>query len=77
PPRHREMLGFTHAKALEDQGDYLHAFDAFAAANASRRKRTPWDAAGERKRVDDILRVATQDAPPPVDPQLGKEVILI
>ncbi len=77
PPRHREMLGFTYAKALEDQGDYLRAFDAFSAANASRRKRTPWDAAGERKRVDDILRVATQDAPPPVDPQLGKEVILI
>jgi tetratricopeptide (TPR) repeat protein len=77
PPRHRELLGFALAKAREDQGDYARAFDAFRAANTSRRRRTPWDAAGERRRVDAILETSAQHAPPPLDDQLGKEVILI
>lgn len=76
-PRHRELLGFTLAKALEDQGDYAQAFDAFRMANTSRRRRTPWDAAGERKRVDDIFAAAATPTPPPLDDQLGREVILI
>ncbi|MBS0430969.1 MAG: sulfotransferase, partial [Proteobacteria bacterium] len=76
-PRHRELLGFTYAKALEDQGDYAQAFDVFGVANASRRRRVKWDAAGERKRVDAILRVSENGTPPPVDPQLGREAILI
>jgi tetratricopeptide (TPR) repeat protein len=77
PPRHRELLGFTLAKALEDQGDYARAFDAFRFANTSRRKRTSWDAAGERRRVDAILKAAVTATPAPVDAELGREVILI
>jgi len=77
PPRHRELLGFTLAKALEDQGDYPRAFDAFRFANTSRRRRTPWDAAGERRRVEAILRASADEPPPPLDDQLGREVILI
>jgi len=76
-PRDRELLGFTYAKALENQGDYAQAFEAFRTANASRRRRVKWDAAGERKRVDEIQRVFANATPPPLDDRLGAEVILI
>ncbi|WP_426662290.1 tetratricopeptide repeat-containing sulfotransferase family protein [Rhodanobacter aciditrophus] len=77
PPRHRELLGFTLAKALEDQGDYAQAFETFRFANASRRQRVRWDAAGEHRRVEAIQRVFAQGMPPPLDPRLGHEAILI
>ncbi|MFC5581683.1 tetratricopeptide repeat-containing sulfotransferase family protein [Rhodanobacter terrae] len=77
PARHRELLSFTLAKALEDQGDYAQAFEVFRLANASRRRRVQWDAAGERRRVDAILRIFANDMPPPPDPGLGHEAILI
>jgi tetratricopeptide (TPR) repeat protein len=76
-PRHRELLGFTLAKALEDQGDYMRAFERFRQANASRRQRVRWDAAGEHRRVEAIRRIFAQDMPPPLDPELGREAILI
>lgn len=76
-PRDRELLGFSLAKALEGQGDYAEAFEAFRAANVSRRRRVKWDAAGEHKRVDAILRVFADQPPMPVDPRLGNEAILI
>ena len=75
--RDRELLGFSHAKALESQGDYAQAFEAFRAANASRRRRVRWDAAGEHRRVEAIRRVFEHETPPPIDAGLGKEVILI
>jgi tetratricopeptide (TPR) repeat protein len=77
PHRDRELLGFALAKALESQGDYARAFEEFRTANASRRRRIRWDAAGEHRRVDAILRAFADDAPPPIDAQLGSEVILI
>ncbi|MHB1058846.1 MAG: tetratricopeptide repeat-containing sulfotransferase family protein [Rhodanobacter sp.] len=77
PARDRELLGFTLAKALEDRGDYAQAFETFRLANASRRQRVKWDAAGERRRVDAIMRVFENDMPPPLDPGLGHEAILI
>jgi hypothetical protein len=77
PTRSRELLGITYAKALENQGDYAQAFEAFRSANASRRRRVKWDAAGERKRVDEIQRVFANGTPPPLDEGLGGEVILI
>src|SRR5207344_1354802 len=77
PPRLRELLGVTYAKALENQGEYAQAFDAFRIANASRRRRVKWDAAGERKRVEEIQRVFAKEIPPPLDDRLGGEVILI
>src|SRR5690349_2236498 len=77
PPRDQELLGFSLAKALEDQGDYAQAFEAFRLANASRRKRVRWDAAGERRRVDAILRVFADETPAPPDPSVGHEAIFI
>jgi tetratricopeptide (TPR) repeat protein len=76
-PRHRELLSFTLAKALEDQGDYAQAFETFRLANASRRQRVRWDAAGEHRRVEAIQRIFAHDMPPPLDPGLGREAILI
>jgi tetratricopeptide (TPR) repeat protein len=76
-PRDHELLAFTLAKALEDQGDYAQAFETFRLANASRRKRVRWDATGERRRVDAILRVFAQATPTPLDPSLGHEAIFI
>jgi tetratricopeptide (TPR) repeat protein len=75
--RDRELLGFTSAKALENQGEYAQAFEAYRVANASRRRRVRWDAAGEHRRVDAILRVFADDTPTPIDARLGNEVILI
>ena len=77
PARQRELLGFTLAKALEDQGDYGEAFETFRQANASRRHRVKWNAAGERRRVDDIQRIFANEMPPPLDPELGREVTFI
>jgi tetratricopeptide (TPR) repeat protein len=76
-PRARELLGFAYAKALENRGDHARAFDEFGVANASRRRRVKWDAAGERRRIDEILRVFGGGLPAPVDAQLGREAILI
>ena len=75
--RDRELLGFSFAKALESQGDYAQAFEVYRAANASRRRRIKWDAAGEHKRVEAILRVFAGGTPVPIDARLGNEVILI
>lgn len=75
--RHRELLDFTLAKALEDRGDYAQAFEVFRLANASRRKRVKWDAAGEHRRVDAIMRTFANAAPPPLNARLGHEAILI
>lgn len=76
-PRDRELLGFTFAKALESQGDYAQAFEEYRAANASRRRRVKWDAAGEHRRVEAILRVFADETPTPIDASLGHEAILI
>jgi tetratricopeptide (TPR) repeat protein len=77
PPRDYELLAFTYAKALEHQGDYAQAFEVFGQANASRRKRIRWDAAGEHKRIEAIERVFSGEMPAPLDADLGREVILI
>lgn len=75
--RHRELLNFTLAKALEDQDDHAQAFEVFRAANASRRKRVKWDAAGEHRRVEAIRRIFADGVAPSPDPGLGREAILI
>ena len=75
--RDRELLGFTLAKALENQGDYAQAFEVFRTANASRRGRVKWDAAGEHRRVEATLRVFANEMPAPLDAGLGNEAILI
>lgn len=75
--RDYELLAFPYAKALENRGDYARAFDVFGSANASRRRRVKWDSAGERRRIEAITRVFAGDMPPPLDPELGREAILI
>jgi tetratricopeptide (TPR) repeat protein len=75
--REYELLAFAYAKALEDQGDCAQAFDVFAHANASRRQRVKWDAAGERRRVTAIMDAFAGEMPPPLEPRLGHETILI
>lgn len=77
PARAYELLGFSYAKALENQGEHAQAFDVFRLANASRRKRVRWDAAGEHRRVEAIERIFANDMPPPLDPGFGREVIFI
>lgn len=73
-----DLLGFALAKAREDQGQYAQAFETFRVVNASQRKRVKWDAAGEHRRIDAILRVSENWSPPKaVDPNLGREAILI
>lgn len=73
-----DLLGFALAKALEDQGDYGAAFETFRTANASQRRQVKWDAAGERRRVEAILRTFGAWRPPsPLAPEMGREVILI
>ncbi|HJP97964.1 MAG TPA: sulfotransferase [Rhodanobacteraceae bacterium] len=76
-PRDYELLAFTYAKALENHGDHARAYDVFARANASRRERMKWDAAGEHRRVAAIEDVFSKRLPPPLDPRLGREAILI
>ena len=75
--REYELLAFSHAKALENQGEYAQAYDVFARANASRRQRMQWDAAGEHRRVAAIMDVFSKKPPAPLDPKLGGEAILI
>lgn len=77
PARDFELLSFSRAKALEDAGEHAQAFEMFRAANASRRKRVRWDAAGEHRRVEAIERVFAETPPAPADAQLGREAILI
>ena len=76
-PRTSELIAFAYAKALENRGDYAQAFDTFRTANTSRRRRVKWDAVGERKRVEAIQRVFSDDMPAPLDSSLGSEAILI
>lgn len=72
-----ELLNFALAKALECLGDNVAAFDAYARANASRRRHVAWSAAAERARVDAIER-AFAGAPRPLpDSDLGANVIFI
>lgn len=75
--RHRELLQFTLAKAWEDQGDYGEAFETFRRANASRRRRVRWDAAGERRRVDAIMHSFGQPVQASAGTERGREVIFI
>lgn len=75
--REYELLAFSYAKALENQGEHAQAYEVFARANASRRQRVKWDAAGERRRIEAIQRVFANGTPRPLDSQLGCEVILI
>jgi len=73
----RILLGFTLAKALEDQADYAAAFDAVREANALKRRYLYWDRSEERARVDAIAGAFSAPLPRPLDAALGQEVIFV
>ncbi|BFI94823.1 MAG: tetratricopeptide repeat-containing sulfotransferase family protein [Rhodanobacter sp.] len=73
----RILLGFTLAKALEDQADYPAAFDVVCEANAMRRRQLYWNRDEERARIEAIARAFAQPLPAPLDAALGHEVIFV
>jgi len=77
PEDSRILLGFTLAKALEDQGEYIAAFDVLRDANACRRRQLYWSRAEEQKRVEAIASAFARPLPPPLDASLGEEVIFV
>ena len=77
PEDSRILLGFTLAKALEDQGEYIAAFDVLRDANARRRRQLYWSRDEERGRVEAIADAFAHPLPPPVDASLGEEVIFV
>lgn len=76
-PSTRTRFELVLARALEDQGDYVHSFEVLERANASERRRVKWDAVGEHRRVDTILRVFAEPVARASDAELGREVIFI
>ena len=76
-PATRTRFELVLARALEDQGDYARSFDLLERANASERRRVKWDAAGERERVQSILRAFEGPVACAPDARLGAEVIFI
>jgi len=77
PDGSRILLGFTLAKALEDQGAYAKAFDILTGANALKRRYVHWDRNEERARVEAIQDAFAGPTPAPLDATLGKEVIFV
>ncbi|MEO8998327.1 MAG: sulfotransferase [Rhodanobacter sp.] len=73
----RISLGFALAKAYEDQGDYVAAFETLRQANVLKRRSVSWNGTAERNRVDAIMAAFAQPLPAPLDPTLGKEVVFI
>lgn len=73
----RILLGFTLAKAMEDQADYAAAFDAVREANALKRQHLYWDRSEERARVDTIANAFSAPLPEPLDAALGQEIIFV
>ena len=73
----RERIGFSYARALEDRGDYAVAFDVLAEANASRHRRSTWNAASERRLVAAIRKAFAGEVQASSDAGSGREVIFI
>ncbi|MBD8874193.1 sulfotransferase [Rhodanobacter sp. DHB23] len=77
PDDERILVGFTLAKALEDQADYPAAFDVVREANAMRRRQLYWSRDEERARVEAIAGAFAQPLPSPLDDSLGQDVIFV
>jgi tetratricopeptide (TPR) repeat protein len=73
----RVVIGFSLAKALEDQDRYAEAFTVLSHANAIKRRSVQWDPHQFSARIDAIMK---QFARPPATaspPELGREVIFV
>ncbi|HEX5328252.1 MAG TPA: sulfotransferase [Acetobacteraceae bacterium] len=79
PANAHYLFGFALAKALEDQGEYVRAFEVLREANASQRAstRAKWDAGEEQRLVDGIRDAFAGSISPSPDAAAGKEAILI
>jgi tetratricopeptide (TPR) repeat protein len=79
PAGAHDLLGFALAKALEDQGEFVQAFEVLRVASASQRAstRAKWDAAEEQGFVDAIWNAFAGSIPPSPDAGAGREAILI
>lgn len=73
----RVALGFTLAKALDDQGDHEASFDALSRANSLKRRRVEWNDAAMRADVDAILSAFAKPVAGAADATLGQDVIFI
>ncbi len=73
----RISIGFALAKALEDQSDYVAAFEILRQANALKRRQVGWNAVAERVHVDAIMKAFPPHMAAPLDATLGQEVIFI
>lgn len=74
----RTAMGFALGKVREDEQHYADAFALFDDANASVRRRLPWDGAAFSREVDAIAAAFMQPRlPADGDPPLGGEVIFI
>lgn len=54
-PADRARIGFTLARALEDDGEYSEAFDVLTTSNALQRTQVTWDRAKFRHMIDAVL----------------------
>lgn len=77
PDDTRILLGFTLAKALEDQSDYAAAFDMVHEANALKRQSLYWSRSEERARVEAISEAFSTPIANPLDAELGREIIFV
>lgn len=73
-----DRIAMSHAlgKLEEDRGRYPQAHAAFVAANTLQRRLTPWSAHAFTGYLDQVLAL-TRELPAPIDPELGRESILI
>jgi tetratricopeptide (TPR) repeat protein len=76
-PDARVALGFTLAKALDDQGDHESAFEALSRANSLKRRRVEWNDAAMRADVEAIFSAFAEPVAGAADATLGREVIFI
>ena len=72
----RVAMGHALGKLREDQGQHHEAHAAFVAANALQKRSTPWSRQAFEQFVERAL-AASEVLPPPIDANLGSEVIFI
>ncbi|MGB0133426.1 tetratricopeptide repeat-containing sulfotransferase family protein [Dokdonella sp.] len=73
----RVRMGFTLAKALEDNGQYEKSFAALSEANRCKRRQMPWDSAQFSMGIDAILEACAQPPVATAPKTQGSEVIFI
>ncbi len=73
----RVRMGFTLAKALEDNRQYEKSFAALSEANRCKRRQMPWDAAEFSAQIDTMLEACADPADVTAPKTQGGEVIFI